>query len=81
MSRFYGTVEGIAKTPASRRGHKNLEAHIRGWNVGVNIECGVDEDGNDIIKVYKTGGSNSPSGQLIAILKEEGVIINEDKVG
>ena len=62
MSRFYGTVEGSAKTIASRTGtpSSGLSAHIRGWNTGVKVQCrAVDEA--DVIEVLATGGSNEIS--------------------
>lgn len=62
MSRFYGDLRGQAKTQATRRGSRKsgLDAHIRGWNIGVKIRC-FDQDGSDVITVHLTGGSNSPS--------------------
>ena len=68
MARFYGQIEGTARTMASRTGSKNsgIWAHIRGWDVGVKI-CGrYDETtGKDVFDVYRTGGSNDSSGDLI----------------
>lgn len=73
MARFYGSVEGQARTMATRRGSENsgLVAHIRGWNVGVRVVCEVDGQGRDVVRVYETGGSNSgSSGKLLAEVKE-----------
>ena len=59
MSRFYGEVKG-SRGKASRMGgiKSGFWSHIRGWNVGVEVNCHVDEDGKDVITVYRTGGSN-----------------------
>jgi len=60
MSHFYGTIEGQAKTAATRRGspRSGINAHIRGWNSGVYISAFVDNDGRDCFRVSVTGGSN-----------------------
>ncbi len=80
MSRFYGSIQGN-RGMATRMGHKSsgFTGHIRGWNVGVRIECHVDEDDDkDVLYVYRTGGSNGRTeSKLIAIIKEgeeDGVI-------
>jgi len=73
MARFYGEIQGKAKTKASRLGTEKsgLIAHIRGWNVGVFIRCEVDEDGKDTLRIYRTKGSNNPTLQeSIAEIKE-----------
>lgn len=73
MARFIGEVQGKAKTKASRLGSEKsgLMAHVRGWNVGVFIRCEV-VDGKDIIKIFRTNGSNDPViGELITIMKED----------
>ena len=59
MARFYGSMTGRSKTEATRLGteDKPVHAHIRGWNVGIEVEC-TAADGKDYIKVYLTGGSN-----------------------
>ena len=72
MSQFYGEVRGSARTVATRRGNRSsgLSAHIRGWDVGVQIVCQVI-DGVDVIEVYRTGGSNDPRNlQLLARIEQ-----------
>ena len=66
MSRFYGSMDGSAKTTATRRGHSSLHAHIRGWDSGIRVEA-VDLNGEDAFYVYATYGSNGgeAKGQLI----------------
>lgn len=76
MSRFYGSIEGMARTAATRRGSEKsgLVAHIRGWNVGVKITCGVNAKGEDCIRVSRTGGSNSYGEmEVLAIITEKEV--------
>lgn len=70
MAHFYGEIKGQAKTTAGKIGSikSGLNAHIRGWDIGCRIECKC-EDGQDIIKIYKTGGSNNSHEQLIATLQ------------
>jgi len=71
MARFYAEIQGNRGT-ASRMGTANsgIQSHIRGWDIGVKVIGGVDENGNDVFHVYKTGGSNGrsvPSGEVIVI--------------
>lgn len=73
MAHFYGEVKGQAKTPATRRGSKNsgLEAHLRGWEIGVRVVLEYREGVGDVINVYRTSGSNGGgSDVLIATLNE-----------
>ena len=72
MSRFYASIEGQAKTIATRRGSEKsrINGHVRGWDVGVMVEGYVDENGNDCFEVWQTGGSNGhTSPKLIATVK------------
>lgn len=73
MSHFYATIQG-SRGEATRTGTKNsgMFAHIRGWNIGVRVELDYDEEEGDVVKIFLTGGSNSPSGeQLIEISERE----------
>jgi len=60
MARFYGSIYGSGKTIAQKAGSKDsgINAHIRGWNIGVNVNLLVDKDDNDIVSINLTGGSN-----------------------
>ena len=59
MSRLYASIDADAsKTQATRRGHKSITAHVRGWNSGVEVRAYVDENDRDCFEVYRTGGSN-----------------------
>ncbi len=70
MSRFYAEIKGN-RGQASRMGTEKsgMWAHVRGWHVGVIIECIVNEDGNDEILIRKTGGSSSGSSSLETVMK------------
>lgn len=72
MSRFYGSLEGMAKTTATRRGSANKpsKAHVRGWDCGVKIEAYAGDDGEDCFAVIVTGGSNGKHpDKLIGVVK------------
>jgi len=59
MSRFYASIEGQAKTQATRRGGKEsgIRGHIRSWGLGIEV-IGRDDNGIDIFEVWVTSGSN-----------------------
>jgi len=68
MARFYGELAGQAREKVTRLGSKKsgLWAHLSGWNIGVVVDCQCI-DGKDVIRVYRTGGSNNPIiGELLA---------------
>ncbi len=72
MSRFYGDLSGQAKTVATRRGNTNsgVEAHVRGWDIGVRIEAESDRQDRDTIRLTLTGGSNGNlSGETLLVIK------------
>lgn len=71
MAQFYGSIQGSAGE-ATRLGHKNsgITGHIRGWNVGARVDV-THEDGRDVVRVFKTGGSHDPYGTLIAEFTDE----------
>lgn len=71
MSRFFGEIKSSAtKTVASKKGQRDLVAHIRTWNMGIEIEC-LREGLTNVITVYKTGGSNdSQRKEVLQVLEE-----------
>lgn len=74
MARFYGELHGRAGLRVTREGteRSGLTAHIQGWRIGVYIDCFVDVDGKDTLRIYRTKGSNDPSlRELIAEIKED----------
>lgn len=70
MSHFYADIEG-SRGRATRCGSQSsgIEAHPRGWNVGVRVRGYVNDAGQDEFHVYATGGSNGRGGEtLLAIV-------------
>ncbi len=71
MSHFYSSVESKGTTHSKCGDKDGMEAHLRGWNTGVRIILNYDEElQQDMIYVYRTGGSNNPYGDLIATIRE-----------
>lgn len=58
MAQFYASIQGN-RGEATRMGTKSsgISGHIRGWNVGARVVVS-HEDGVDIVRVWKTGGSS-----------------------
>ena len=77
MSRFYATINGQARTVATRRGSKasGISGHIRGWDAGVRVEGSYDPDTDaDVFRVYATTGSNEHGAdRLIATITDGAV--------
>ncbi len=74
MAQFYGDVQGN-RGQATRMGTKGsgMSAHIRGWNVGVRVELS-HEGGVDVVRVFRTAGSNGSmykNNTLLAEFSEE----------
>ena len=66
MARFYASIKG-SRGEATRMGSASsgISGHVRGWDVGARVEVD-DENGQDVVRVYRTGGSNGGSGELLA---------------
>jgi len=59
MSRFYGSFSSDCTKDSTKCGHRYVEAHVRGWNIGIRCEVSACRScGADMIKAYETGGSN-----------------------
>jgi len=56
MSNFYGSMKG-SRGEVTRQGHGNITAHIRSWNVGIQVNGLKTESGN-VFEVWLTGGSS-----------------------
>lgn len=69
MARFFGEMRGH-RGRATRIGRRAFRAHIRGWNVGVEVSCRI-VDGRDVIEIHETGGSHSPSSKRLLATVEE----------
>ena len=72
MAQFYAEIQG-SRGSATRMGGKSsgIEGHIRGWRIGARVVCS-HEDGKDVVRIYKTGGSQGGpwDGELIAEFSE-----------
>jgi len=71
MSRFYASISG-GRSQKTCGGHpkSGIDGHIRGWDLGVRVSGRVDEKGNDVFDVYRTGGSNGgKASRLITTVK------------
>ena len=79
MSRLYASIDSDArKTQATSRGHKQISAHVRGWDDGVEVQAFADETGVGFY-IYQTGGSNGAMNpKLIATLRDGQVILPID---
>lgn len=68
MSHFYVSARGTGKTEATRTGTKKtgIQAHVRGWHVGVEV-VGTNyrtyEGLTDVFKIFSTGGSAASDGR------------------
>lgn len=72
MSRLYASIDADAsKTQATRRGHRNISAHVRGWDSGVEVVASADETG-DRFEVYVTTGSNGRGARLLVGTVQDG---------
>ena len=60
MSRLYGSMDADAsKTTATKRGHRSISAHVRGWDDGVRVVARIETPTDvDVFDVYRTAGSN-----------------------
>jgi hypothetical protein len=69
MSHFYADIQGN-RGEATRGGTKGsgISGHVRGWSTGGRVECYYDDESDrDIVRMFKTGGSNHRSnGELVA---------------
>ena len=79
MARFRGTMEGVSGHEVSRLGGTNtgLRATVNGWTSGIEVRAAC-EDGEDIFRVYRTGGSHGSESRFIGELHEDGVWITAD---
>lgn len=66
MSRFYATVVNHEGSTVTKGCSERLMVHICGWDVGVRVTVGKDDNPelgikNDRILIELTGGSNRPN--------------------
>lgn len=67
IARFYSETWAIEKPgkPVTRQSNQDIRTHIRGWDIGVEVEIFRNEAGDDEIVVRLTGGSNKPMPQEV----------------
>lgn len=73
MAHFFGRMTGKGDQ-VTRTGTKNsgITANVQGWGLGIIVDI-QHVDGQDVARIYKTGGGNGKgSGVLILTVKEEG---------
>lgn len=78
MSRFYAEIRGNAQTEATRCGteRSGIWGHIRGWDVGIEVNGHVVED-KDTFHIYATGGSHGSTREVFlgTVTREEDQLI------
>lgn len=59
MSRFYGNMKG-SRGETTRCGDRisGITGHLRGWDIGARVTAFVGPNGEDLVEVWITGGSN-----------------------
>lgn len=75
MSHYYARIKGT-RGEATRCGSKSsgIWGHICGWNVGARVEIYIErftniygeQEERDVVRVFKTGGTNRGDGEIIA---------------
>ena len=67
MAHFYATIKGSRNTTLTKTGTKNsgMTAHIRGWDVGAEIVLTHEGNNQDLVRIYKTGGSSGASSRTL----------------
>lgn len=63
MSKLYSSVSSDSgKTESTKRGHKEINSHVRGWNLGIKVLASYcKETEKTKFLIYSTGGSTNPS--------------------
>ena len=70
MAHFYASINGSAKTAATRCGNKRsgITGHVRGWTAGVQVDGYATDDGRDYFKIYATSGSSGGRSVLLGVV-------------
>jgi len=65
MSRFYASIQG-SRGEVTRCGSatSGITGHVHGWDLGIRVE-GVEVDGRDEFRVYRTSGSNESAPDVL----------------
>lgn len=65
MSKLYASLSSdTSRTEATRRGHKYLTTHTRGWDLGVRVTAHIDDNGIERFLIHATSGSNDTSADV-----------------
>lgn len=64
MAKLYGRLNSDKNKEVSRTAYRKITSHLSGWNVGIETTLELIDDVYTV-RIYKTGGSNNPSGTLI----------------
>ena len=79
MSRLYGSLDADAsKTTATRRAHRDISAHVRGWNEGIRVRARVNSNDRETFEVYATSGSNGGGSDRLIFTLEDGLPVFEE---
>ena len=72
MSKMYASITADAsKSEATKRAHKFANAHVRGWDIGVEINAYTTDEGKQVFEVYQTSGSNGSRGLKLCEVAEK----------
>lgn len=76
MSRFYASIEGSARTKATRCGTKKsgISGHIRGWNLGIRVEGSHQEFGDTFTAWLTSGSAGSKNDICLGTFTEDDLI-------
>lgn len=68
MARFYGSIEGSARTTGTRQGttKSGIVGHVRGWDIGAKVVGFADHHDKDRFDIIVTSGSNGGASKHIA---------------
>lgn len=72
MAHFYSRITS-KNTTHTKAGNKRdgMYATLNGWNIGVEVALSYNSiTDKDEVRIYKTGGSNNSTRELIAEVKE-----------
>jgi len=49
----------------TRLSHNDLTADVSAWTIGVYVKCFINEQGIEVIKVYRIGGKSNPKDKVL----------------
>jgi len=66
MARFYASIRGYQGEATSMgSAASGITGHVRSLNVGAQVDCYVNGEGNDVVEVWRTGGSNGHAHRIL----------------